>query len=649
MKKSIRARAFAPALSVLSAICSSAWGQDVQDVMVTTTRVEFKEMDAPYAVEVHSRKEIQSSGASTLYDYLAKFSGLQVGSGFGNKDAPLIGMRGFGLENGFQNIAVVVNGQKINNIDQGPPLLSAISTQDIERIEISRGVGASLFGEGATAGVMEITTKPLEGLRMQAYGGSYGARGLATQAGAKLNNVEVDVSVDERRLGGYVEADSNGQKDSNKTSNWKAGVAWQDSNGLKLRATAGRSDIDAKYNNYLSPSQWVTNPAMNQGISTQKYTQDSYGLFAVLGLGGSRKISLDYQGSKKYSGLTPWYDPTSPTEYDYKQATTEVTLSDRISNFSWRVGGNFNQAQRFNSQGAVHKDNQAFFGQAHVRWDGLSWMVGLRQERVKYNYTQAGSSNLASSHELPQWETGVNKSLDESNSLFATYSHGQLAPDVDRFYRAVWSNGRVVGQEFNEFIVPAKVDTYTIGYNRKTNEHLLKLSVFRANLNNEIYVTPSYVNTNLEKSHKYGAELQDKWQINSALLARFNYTYTIAKIDFADASRLSYNGKNLPGVSRHMVVWGASWRPTDRHAFNLSQTWRSKAYAFQDYGNSFVQRQPIYRSTDLSYDFSYSKRMQLYIAMNNLLAQNNAIVVNNSGFYAVDFARTWMLGIRASL
>ena len=175
MKKSIRIRAralarfSAPALSVLSLACAAAWGQDVQDVMVTTTRVEFKEMDAPYAVEVHTRKDIQSSGTSTLYDYLAKFSGLQVGSGFGNKEAPLISMRGFGLENGFQNMAVVVNGQKINSIDQGPPLLSAISLQDIERIEISRGVGASLFGDGATGGVMEITTKPMEGLRMQAF------------------------------------------------------------------------------------------------------------------------------------------------------------------------------------------------------------------------------------------------------------------------------------------------------------------------------------------------------------------------------------------------------------------------------------------------------------------------------------------------
>ena len=656
MKKSIRIRAralarfSAPALSVLSLACAAAWGQDVQDVMVTTTRVEFKEMDAPYAVEVHTRKDIQSSGTSTLYDYLAKFSGLQVGSGFGNKEAPLISMRGFGLENGFQNMAVVVNGQKINSIDQGPPLLSAISLQDIERIEISRGVGASLFGDGATGGVMEITTKPMEGLRMQAYGGSYGAKGLATQVGAKLNNVEVDVSVDERRLGGYVEADSNGQKDSNKTSNWKAGLAWQDANGLKVRATAGRSDIDARYNNYLSPTQWATNPAMNQGISTQKYTQDSYGLFAVLGLGGAKKISLDYQGSKKYSSLTPWYDPTSPTEYDYKQTATEVALSDRISNISWRVGGNFNQAQRSNSQGIVHKDNEALFGQAHIRWDSFSWMVGARQERVKYNYAQAGSANLSSSHELPQWETGVNKSLDDSNSVFVTYSHGQLSPDVDRFYRAIYNgSGQVVGQEFNEFIVPAKVDMYTIGYNRKTNENLLKLSVFRANLNNEIYVTPSYVNTNFEKSHKYGAELQDKWQINSALLARLNYTYTIAKIDFADASHISYNGKNLPGVSRHMVVWGANWHPADRHAINFSQTWRSKAYAFQDYANSFVQRQPIYRSTDLSYDFAYTKQTQLYVSVSNLFDQNNAIVVNNSGFYAVDFARTWMIGLRTSL
>jgi len=652
MKKSIRlrARAFAPALSVLSLACASAWAQAIENVTVTSTRVEFSEIDAPYAVEVHTKKDIQNSGTTTLYDYLSKFSGLQVGSGFGNKDAPLIGMRGFGLENGFENMAVVLNGQKINSIDQGPPLLSAIAIQDIERIEISRGVGSTLFGEGATAGVMEITTKPLDGARMQAYTGSFGAQGLTLQAGKKMEAIELDFTADERRLGGFVAPDADGQKDGSKTSNWKAGLGWQDASGLKIRASAARSDVDTRYNNYLSFTNWSRNPYLNQGISKQKYVQDNLGFAVTIPLDTTRQISLQHQNSKRFSGLTPWYDPTSPTEYDYKQTTNEVVLSDRISNWSWRLGGLLNQAERSNKLGVVHKDTDAVFAQTHVRLDSMTWMLGARQERVSYSYAQPGNSSLSSAHNLPQWETGFNKSLGEISSIFATYSKSFLAPDVDRFYKPVYNGSyQVIGQEFNSFIVPAKVSTYTLGYNQKTHQNLFKISVFRADLQNEIYVTPDLDNTNLEKTHKYGFEVQDKWKISPALSARVNYTYTVAKIDTADATRSNFNGKNLPGVSRDMVMVGLSWKPGQKHTLNVSQAWRSEAYAFQDFENKFVHKMPSYRSTDLSYDFAYSNATQIYMTINNLFDKNNAIVVNDRGFYAVDFARTWSLGIRTSL
>ena len=184
MKKFICVRMAVPALWAMTTAC---WADGLvqpipKDVLVTTTRVAFREMDAPYAVEVHTREDIQASGAMTLYDYLAKFSGLQVGSAFGNKEAPLLNMRGYGFENGYQNMVVSLNGQRLNAIDQSSPILSAISLDAIEKIEISRGVGSSLYGDGAMAGVVEITTRALGGYRVRAHAGGGGASGRSFPA-----------------------------------------------------------------------------------------------------------------------------------------------------------------------------------------------------------------------------------------------------------------------------------------------------------------------------------------------------------------------------------------------------------------------------------------------------------------------------------
>jgi iron complex outermembrane recepter protein len=39
-------------------------------VLVTATGVEMADVDAPYASEVHTRRDIERSGAATLVEYL---------------------------------------------------------------------------------------------------------------------------------------------------------------------------------------------------------------------------------------------------------------------------------------------------------------------------------------------------------------------------------------------------------------------------------------------------------------------------------------------------------------------------------------------------------------------------------------------------
>jgi vitamin B12 transporter len=73
MKKSIRARAFAPALSVLSlAVAASVQAQmlEINPVVVSATRMEQPLSQVLSSVSVITRQDIEKTQAATLADLL---------------------------------------------------------------------------------------------------------------------------------------------------------------------------------------------------------------------------------------------------------------------------------------------------------------------------------------------------------------------------------------------------------------------------------------------------------------------------------------------------------------------------------------------------------------------------------------------------
>ena len=137
MSKKIIASLLAQSVALAFATPSySAENIDLDEVTVKANRFEHKDTETTYASEVHTAKQIEASGAATLYDFLAQQSSVTVLPYFGNKASPSLDIRGYGSENGFQNIVITVDGQRLNNIDLTPQLIGAIPLGNIERIEI---------------------------------------------------------------------------------------------------------------------------------------------------------------------------------------------------------------------------------------------------------------------------------------------------------------------------------------------------------------------------------------------------------------------------------------------------------------------------------------------------------------------------------
>ena len=141
---------------------SLAFAADVADfgdeeVVVTATRTEKKDIDVAAATEVVTAEEIHAMGAKTASDVLKHVNGIQY-DGLGSFNQNMGTMTNDVIIRGYkEGSLVMMNGQPISY--RGKYDLSSIDAKNIERIEIIKNGGSVLYGSEAVGGVVNIITK----------------------------------------------------------------------------------------------------------------------------------------------------------------------------------------------------------------------------------------------------------------------------------------------------------------------------------------------------------------------------------------------------------------------------------------------------------------------------------------------------------
>ncbi len=636
-------RQTALSLALCAVFASPAFAETQPDfvgetIVVTPTRVPLADTDAPFASEVHSRRMIEQSGATVLYDYLAQHTSLLVLPSYGNKASPKIDMRGFGIGDGYQNIVVSLDGRRLNNIDGAPQLLGAIPLEDIERIEITKGSGSVLFGDGATAGTIQIITRQHSGVSVQVSAGNAGARNTTLTAGLKKENFSVSASADYAGFDGTAERDITGHRDAFRNSTQQGKLEMSPVDGLTLGLDGSRSRIDTRYVGPMTLAEYEADPAQNSGntYTYQKYESDVWGVGLTYALAPGWTLTARHQQEDRLSNNVSF---VYKSNYDYRSG--DLALEYRDGGLNVSVGVQTFDGVRIGSTDRTSKDNTGWFIQGQYAWDATTVSAGARAENVEYVYTPNSGDGLKADHDLNAWDIGLNHRLSKQLSLFTNYNQAFQAPDIDRFFN--W------GGSFNAFISPAQSRTVNVGLNHVTPANRMKVTLFHARLDNEIYYNAqTYTNTNLDKTHKYGLELQDTWQVAPTLTATIDYAYTRALIDREDSGSGAFDGKELPGVPRHGVNMGLIWHVTPSSSLNLMHAWRAETWAAEDFDNNNVQKQQSYQSTSLAYQYRY-KQFEWFVAVDNLFAQSNGIWIHDDAIYPVNFTRNWRLGMKADL
>jgi iron complex outermembrane receptor protein len=596
----------------------------------------FNEVDtsAPFSSEIYTESDINNSNSSNIYDFLTQNTSLNVAPANGNRFTQKIAARGYGLTDGYQNIVITLNGIRLNNIDTSAQELNVIDINNIEKIEIIKGSGSVIYGDSAMAGAIHIYTKKNTETQLLTAVGNYGLEQSAMSFGLNQEKFGLNLSLDNLKHGGYSVMDPSGNKDKGEQTNKNIGIVFNIYNGTELQLGYSRNNLNNRYPNYLTYSQFKENPAQNS--TGRKYTfreaKSTTSSFKVKSqLNDSLLLSFHTSKIIKDSQNTYYYS-SSPTKNDYDYRSNDLLMTYENSNLKIDSGITTFNGSRKGLSDTTTKENTGLFTQFQYNQNDTIFTAGVRNESVDYAYKPNSGSHKSGSHHLNAFDIGFNTNLNYSTSVFSNINLAFQAPLIDRFFK--WDGS------FNGFMNPSKSRTINVGLNHLTDKTKTKATFFRSNLTDEMYYySDGYKNTNLDKTHKYGLELQNKYIVNPKWSTNVNYAYTVAKIDEENEASGAYNGKTLPMTSKHNVSASAIYSINDNANLMLTQKYRSKAFSEEDFANSKSQRQKTYSSTNINFSYRANDNLEFKFDIENLFKNSYGTWLRDDVIYPSNSTR----------
>lgn len=580
-------------------------------VTVTATRFAESAQSLPFGVSVVTADDIARSGASTVNEALMKLLGVvgRLDTSGGNNYS--LDLRGFGSTAG-SNQVVIVDGLRLNEADLSSANLASIPIATVQKIEILRGTGAVLYGEGATGGVIAITTKAGIGAersnQAEVYlaGGSNGLRETRATATLVSGGFSFDAAVNDRQ--------SDGHRDNFASSANATQFAGQWSNDwLRLGARAGRDASHSGLPGALTTAQYASDP--RQANSSTEYgavQKSDTGIFAEALLGDWQLAADANQRDKDYESVT------FGSAYGYSVDAYNYSLRARHERQFGGFGNTFVvgydkgswertiTASAFTPLGTrARADTAAWYLKDDVTLasSGTRFSAGWRTEELDKS---EDSSATALDQRQHAWELGVSQPLGAGVTAYARLGRSFRLANVDEFS---FTNPSVALQ-------PQTSRDLELGARWKMQATALEARWYRSKLRNEIGYDPSGngpfgpfgANVNFDPTRRQGLELSLTQALGPTLDLNLNAAWRQAKFTAG-----SYAGNDVMLVPKRTMALRADWRPAPNHKLSAGAVWVSSQSP--DFDN--VCTIPSYATADLRYAYTW-RNAELALGIANL-------------------------------
>lgn len=609
-----------------------------EEVVVTATRFSDRYIDTPVNMTVISAEDIRQSSAKTVADILAEQAGIAIHDFFGNNAAATtIDLRGFGITGG-QNTLILLDGRRVTDIDLSGVQWSAVPLNAVERIEIVRGGGAVLYGDGATAGVINIITrspaKVGNGITVQGRLGSYATR--ETQAAANYFGERAGFNVSASNY----ESDGYRVNNRNRQTNAQADLRWlgertdltlkigADNQGIRLpgartvQPSAGIDQLATDRRGTGTPLDYATREGNRATLDWRRDAQWGEVHVGAGWRGKTQTSNFDFAGFPDYRevdlevwSLTPRIrithgafggDGTLVAGLDWYRWDYGLRRSNSPSN----IGRPVNAVDASQENAAVYVHNTTRVSRA------LTLNAGLRAERLRIDATDRfdptapggafGSGAPAASQRESEraYELGARYQLLPELALIAKAGRSFRFANVDEVYET----SPAFANQF-QFLRPQTARSSELGIEQRAGATWLRAALFEIDVRDEIHLdafTTGIGNTNLPRSRRRGLELEGTWSPLPALTLRGAYTYVDAR--FRDGvlpggvftqTDVVIAGKTVPLVPRHKLNLAASWAVAAGTRLNAALAYVGEQFMDNDEGNTLGVKIPAYTVLDL--------------------------------------------------
>lgn len=125
----------------------------LKDIIVTSSKYDKDINQLPYSVSLLETDEIAKSPSPTISDLLKSEPGISLlRDGIWGTEISIRGLN-------RSNIVTLIDGDRIETSTDLSARLSMVDLNDIEKIEVIKGAVSSLYGSGATGGIVNIISK----------------------------------------------------------------------------------------------------------------------------------------------------------------------------------------------------------------------------------------------------------------------------------------------------------------------------------------------------------------------------------------------------------------------------------------------------------------------------------------------------------
>lgn len=547
--RSIRARRFAPALSVLSLAMSASVQSQVAEmstVVVSAARVEQKLSDVIPSATVITREDIERSQAPTLLDLIQGQPGVEVGRNGGPGTVSSIFMRG----QNSNNVAVLIDGVRVQTDTIGSLKLLDIPPSQIEKIEILRGNIGAVYGESAVGGVINIFTRAGSASTGPTGSVTYGSRNTSdASAGYNLRGDDYRLGISLQRF------DTDGYSAMNSIQN--LATVNPDKDGLR------RDSV------FLSGEKSVsTNIAFgfqaNKIDSKVDYDSDGFGFGDPADTHQSKQKSSDITLYSKFKLTDRWSSRVGLTQSnfenrEYKNKPLESSyegdqLSAQWSNvYSLGAGAatfglessdaKFENFSIFSRLNKFKRSTLGTYLGYSGRVDRINYQVNLRRDQVTAKSATASIDKSANT-----WLVGAGYQVSDAFKLLASTSTAFRAPSITEWFTPNGLN-----------LKPEEHRGHEYGFSYKTAFGALRIVHFNTKTVNAIVPNSGWTDYyNLGEVANEGHELNLDGNI-----AGWGYKFSAVSQDPRNISdknsRLARRAKNYGSVELSKSALGIDW------------------------------------------------------------------------------------------